>query len=102
MNYHTNIYWKNYCLIKSIGTPSLLLDEDLLYIGTDRLNVLDLYTEENVLYFKIQHQDLILSYQGNINNLAVIIRENKKELWISLNTGISVRLILMEISFKTF
>ena len=74
---------------QSIGTPSLLLDEDLLYIGTDRLNVFDLYTEE-ITVFQNSTSGFNSILSGNINNLAVIIRENKKELWISLNTGISV------------
>ena len=74
---------------QSIGTPSLLLDEDLLYIGTDRLNVFDLYTEE-ITVFQNSTSGFNSILSGNINNLSVIIRENKKELWISLNTGISV------------
>ena len=74
---------------QSIGTPSLLLDEDLLYIGTDRLNVFDLYTEE-ITVFQNSTSGFNSILSGNINNLSVIVRENKKELWISLNTGISV------------
>ena len=85
---------------QSIGTPSLLLDEDLLYIGTDRLNVFDLYTEE-ITVFQNSTSGFNSILSGNINNLAVIIRENKKSYGFHLTLEYPY-LILMEISFKTF
>ncbi len=70
--------------------PILLLDEDeYLYIGTNKLNVINLYDEDDIRVYETSAGfNSIL--EGYINNLEIINRNNIKELWISLNTGISI------------
>ena len=72
------------------SNPILLLDEDeYLYVGTNKLNVINLYDVNDIkIYETSAGFNSIL--EGNINNLEIINRNNIKELWISLNTGISI------------
>ena len=72
------------------SNPILLLDEDeYLYVGTNKLNVINLYDINDIkIYETSAGFNSIL--EGNINNLEIINRNNIKELWISLNTGISI------------
>ncbi len=88
--------------VKSIENASIFLDEDeYLYIGTDKLTVLDLYTDD-IYSYAHSSDDPNSLLNGNINNLALIVDENEqKELWISLNNGISILDIENE-SFKNF
>ena len=72
------------------SNPVIFLDEDeYLYVGTNKLNVIDLYEEDDIrIYETSAGFNSIL--EGYINNLEIITRNNIKELWISLNTGISI------------
>ena len=72
------------------SNPVIFLDEDeYLYVGTNKLNVIDLYEEDDIrIYETSAGFNSIL--EGYINNFEIITRNNIKELWISLNTGISI------------
>ena len=72
------------------SNPVIFLDEDeYLYVGTNKLNVIDLYEEDDIRVYETSAGfNSIL--EGDINNLEIITRNNVKELWISLNTGISI------------
>ncbi len=72
------------------SNPVIFLDEDeYLYVGTNKLNVIDLYEEDDIRVYETSAGfNSIL--EGYINNLEIITRNNVKELWISLNTGISI------------
>ena len=72
------------------SNPVIFLDEDeYLYVGTNKLNVIDLYEEDDIKVYETSAGfNSIL--EGDINNLEIITRNNVKELWISLNTGISI------------
>ena len=70
--------------------PILILDEDeFLYIGTDKLTVIDLYTKE-VKVLENSDEGFNSIQKGEINNLKLIERNTQKELWISLTSGISI------------
>ena len=76
---------------QDITNPQLLLDEDeYLYIGTDKLNVINLYDEDDVTIYQSSLSGFNSILSGNINNLEILFRNNVKEVWISLNTGISI------------
>ena len=87
---------------KNIENASIYLEEDeYLYIGTDKLFIIDLYTDE-ISLFEHSKEGLNSLMEGEINNLSLLIDENfNKELWISLNNGISI-LNVDEESFKNF
>ena len=72
------------------NNPTLILDEDeFLYFGSDKLNIIDLYTDEIQIYeYSTEGFNSIIS--GLINNISLIERNNRKEVWISLNSGISI------------
>lgn len=97
----------SYYLNKLIGeneieNASIYLEEDeYLYLGTNKLFILDLYTDE-ILTFKHSKEGLNSIMEGDINNLSLFINEDlNKELWISLNNGISILNIGDEI-FKNY
>jgi len=75
---------------QTFKNPTLLLDdEEFLYFGSDRLNVIDLYTNEIIIYENSKEGfNSIIS--GLINNISLMVRNDKKEVWISLNNGISI------------
>ena len=70
--------------------PIIFLDEDeFLYIGTDKLTVIDLYTKQ-VKVLENSDEGFNSIQKGEINNLKLIERNTQKELWISLTSGISI------------
>ena len=76
---------------QDLSNPILYLDEDeFLYIGTNKLNVINLYDEEDIRVYENSSSGFNSILSGTINNLEIITRNNIKELWISLNTGISI------------
>ena len=70
--------------------PIIFLDEDeFLYIGTDKLTVIDLYNKQ-VKVLENSDEGFNSIQKGEINNLKLIERNTQKELWISLTSGISI------------
>ena len=76
---------------KNIDHAALYLEEDeYLYIGTNKLFIVDLYAEETIMY-ETSQEGLNSLMEGEINNFSLLIDDNfSKELWISLNSGISI------------
>lgn len=87
---------------KNIDHAALYLEEDeYLYIGTNKLFIIDLYAEETIIY-ETSQEGLNSLMEGEINNFSLLIDENfSKELWISLNSGISI-LNIDEETFQNF
>lgn len=87
---------------QDVSNPKLLLDEDeYLYIGTDKLNVINLYDEDEVIIYESSLSGFNSILSGNINNLEILSRNNIKEVWISLNTGISI-FSVEQLKFENF
>ena len=87
---------------KNIDHAALYLEEDeYLYIGTNKLFIIDLYAEETIIY-ETSQEGLNSLMEGEINNFSLLIDDNfSKELWISLNSGISI-LNIDEETFQNF
>ena len=87
---------------KNIDHAALYLEEDeYLYIGTNKLFIVDLYAEETIMY-ETSQEGLNSLMEGEINNFSLLIDDNfSKELWISLNSGISI-LNIDEETFQNF
>ena len=87
---------------KSNSNATILLEEDeYLYIGTDKLFILDLYTDD-ITQYEYSSEGLNSLMDGRINNFSLLIDEEfNKELWISLDNGISILNIDSE-EFKNF
>ena len=83
---------------ESTSNATILLEEDeYLYIGTDKLHIMDLYTDE-IREYKFSTDGLNSLMEGDINNFSLLIDEEfNKELWVSLNTGISIEEIRHEL-----
>ena len=82
---------KNLLKGQDISNTQLLLDEDeYLYIGTNKLNIINLYDEDDIKIYESSQAGFNSLLNGSINKLEILIRNNVKELWISLNTGISI------------
>ena len=76
---------------QDISNPKLLLDEDeFLYIGTDKLNVINLYDEDDIKIYESSLSGFNSILNGKIDNLELLFRNGVKEVWISLNSGISI------------
>ena len=87
---------------QDISNPKLLLDEDeYLYIGTNKLNVINLYDEDDIKIFESSQAGFNSILSGDINNLEILYRNNVKELWISLSSGISI-LNLDKLNFENY
>ena len=87
---------------QDISNPKLLLDEDeYLYIGTNKLNVINLYDEDDIKIFESSLSGFNSILSGDINNLEILYRNNVKELWISLSSGISI-LNLDKLNFENY
>ena len=76
---------------KTNSNATILLEEDeYLYIGTDKLFILDLYTDD-ISQYEYSSEGLNSLMDGIINNFSLLIDEEfNKELWISLDNGISI------------
>ena len=75
---------------QSFKNPALFLDEDeFLYFGSEKLNIIDLYTDE-VITYENSKEGFNSIISGLINNISLMIRNEKKEIWVSLNNGISI------------
>ena len=87
---------------KPNSNATILLEEDeYLYIGTDKLFILDLYTDD-ITQYEYSSEGLNSLMDGRINNFSLLIDEEfNKELWISLDNGISILNIDSE-EFKNF
>ena len=87
---------------KNIDQAALYLEEDeYLYIGTNKLFIVDLYAEETIIY-ETSQEGLNSLMEGEINNFSLLIDDNfSKELWISLSSGISI-LNIDEEPFQNF
>ena len=67
------------------------MDEDeFLYVGTDKLNVINLYDEDDIKIYESSLSGFNSILNGKIDNLELLSRKSIKEVWISLNTGISI------------
>ena len=79
----------------------MLEEDEYLYIGTDKLFILDLYTDD-ITQYEYSSEGLNSLMDGRINNFSLLIDEEfNKELWISLDNGISILNIDSE-EFKNF
>ena len=87
---------------KNIDQAALYLEEDeYLYLGTNKLFIVDLYAEETIIY-ETSQEGLNSLMEGEINNFSLLIDDNfSKELWISLSSGISI-LNIDEETFQNF
>ena len=87
---------------KTNSNATILLEEDeYLYIGTDKLFILDLYTDD-ISQYEYSSEGLNSLMDGIINNFSLLIDEEfNKELWISLDNGISILNIDSE-KFRNF
>ncbi|MDG2341557.1 MAG: SpoIIE family protein phosphatase, partial [Cytophagales bacterium] len=96
---YTSYQLKDIIGSESVDGATILLEEDeYLYLGTDKLFIIDLYTDE-ISLFKYSEEGLNSLMEGEINNFSLIIDEDfNKELWISLNNGISI----LKIDDETF
>ena len=87
LNFNVKEVLKN----QDISNPQLLLDEDeFLYVGTDKLNVINLYDEDDIKIYESSLSGFNSILNGKIDNLELLSRKSIKEVWISLNTGISI------------
>ena len=76
---------------QDISNPQLLLDEDeFLYVGTDKLNVINLYDKDDIKIYESSLSGFNSILNGKIDNLELLFRNGIKEVWISLNSGISI------------
>ena len=76
---------------QDLSNPILYLDEDeFLYIGTNKLNVINLYDEDDIRIYENSSEGFNSILNGKVDNLQIVNRNNNKELWISLNSGISI------------
>ena len=87
---------------KEVDNATIYLDEDeYLFFGTNKLFIIDLYTDE-IITFENSKDGLNSIMEGEINNLSLFVGEDfKKELWISLSSGISILNVEDEI-FRNF
>jgi hypothetical protein len=87
---------------KEVDNATIYLDEDeYLFFGTNKLFIIDLYTDE-ILTLENSKDGLNSIMEGEINNLSLFVDEDyKKELWISLSSGISILNVEDEI-FRNF
>ena len=67
---------------KPNSNATILLEEDeYLYIGTDKLFILDLYTDD-ITQYEYSSEGLNSLMDGRINNFSLLIDEEfNKELW---------------------